>query len=752
MAGPVLSPGNLELRSTHFVIGWAAFDRGSPSFVVARRRDRVLGVERADLIRKDLRPVGSGDPLMGAFIVQFDRPLLPDEAADVMVYRAQDTEPLPSSAPELTVANSPLQVFVLGAAYSGDEELGMSIASELGLPPTGQSGAAPLFAAASVGLNVIAGSKPFLSFMRAQDLSERITKLTRSTYYFIHSSASFVEQSEGIATVRAAPFLSRCFPESHFIHLSRNPVGSVVSRMAKAGGDFAEHCRTVADEALAWSAMKEELPHYLEVSWEEMAEFPGRVAKRIAAYLHRPDSYRVLETLLGRHRQGNASRLRPVLEDTEWSPRQRSLFRDICSVLPVHGTSPPAPVAIASGRHETSILLETDHVKVLADFRDSDIAVVTFNELGSTIAGDSYWGKRFFEKLGITCVGIMTPRPNWYPRRDMETAVAVINKALAGKRIITYGHSQGGYGALKFSRALGASVVLSFSPQFSIDPDEVGAVDVRFTRYHDRALEGGARIGPEDIGGRAMIVWDPLDPLDDWHVRRLTAYPGVTAVLLPFMGHDTVRLMADSGAGREVFALLRTRQTVTAATVRGVLRRNRYLSESYRRARLAHLVERLPGHEELMRRFVARTTSESALVSAICDLHAGRRTRLMEHLAQVSDTDLIICGILRLWTLFRAHGFAEGELKLADTIERCLDHDLFHLLHIVNTEINIGRHESAHERLMGLAGRFGADKHVEIMQAFADILGCSDELATILAEGDTGLRRIAAVPVSQDAA
>ena len=112
---------------------------------------------------------------------------------------------------------------------------------------------------------------------------------------------------------------------------------------------------------------------------------------------------------------------------------------------------------------------------------------------------------------------------------------------------MTYGHSQGGYGALKFSRALNATTAISFGPQFSIDPAVVGDFDRRFISHYSRELNNGSPITTTDLCARNIVVSDPLHHDDRKNVNLIKYLGGVECIPAPFTGHSTIKSIVDGG-------------------------------------------------------------------------------------------------------------------------------------------------------------------------------------------------------------
>lgn len=105
------------------------------------------------------------------------------------------------------------------------------------------------------------------------------------------------------------------------------------------------------------------------------------------------------------------------------------------------------------------------------------------------------WGQEPIDKLGISTLGVVCKGNLWYPSEGMKDACAAA--AVVANRFTTcvlYGFSMGAYGALKYSRAIGATQVIALSPQWSIDPADVYSHDQRLLSYCQPNLNEGMSI------------------------------------------------------------------------------------------------------------------------------------------------------------------------------------------------------------------------------------------------------------------
>jgi hypothetical protein len=164
--------------------------------------------------------------------------------------------------------------------------------------------------------------------------------------------------------------------------------------------------------------------------------------------------------------------------------------------------------------------------------------------------GSRFWGQRFCEKADITALGFISRRPNWFPAASMAKASVAAAPMLrqASERIL-YGHSQGGYAALRYRRLLDADVAIAFCPQISIDPGAV-PFDGRFTSHFAPSLHEDMEIAPVHAAGRAYVFHDPFHAVDREHAQRIAALQERTRLIPVHMtGHGTVRAFAGTARG-----------------------------------------------------------------------------------------------------------------------------------------------------------------------------------------------------------
>lgn len=161
----------------------------------------------------------------------------------------------------------------------------------------------------------------------------------------------------------------------------------------------------------------------------------------------------------------------------------------------------------------------------------------------------------------------------------------------AGGTVVAYGHSMGGYGAVKYARAFHASCVIAFGPQYSIDPADLDGRDPRYRSYFRAALHEGMRIAANDAVPNTYVFYDPFYAADAYNAERIAEVTGCTLIPVYCTGHDCIQPFAGTAVVKELI------DRCLAADVPGL----RALANRLRRAHWArkqhlaiHLLRRHP--------------------------------------------------------------------------------------------------------------------------------------------------------------
>lgn len=196
------------------------------------------------------------------------------------------------------------------------------------------------------------------------------------------------------------------------------------------------------------------------------------------------------------------------------------------------------------------MIYSDDDIEVIYRPGSSPYLLVTFNEMEMLANGSRFWGQRFCEKADIAALGFISRRPNWFPAASIIKAVAAAAPILrAASERILYGHSQGGYAALRYRRRFDATVAIAFCPQISINPETV-SFDGRFKRHFVPGLHANMGIAHDHAAGRAYLFYDPFHAVDRRHAEEIATLQAETRLVpVPMTGHGTVRAFAGTERG-----------------------------------------------------------------------------------------------------------------------------------------------------------------------------------------------------------
>lgn len=186
--------------------------------------------------------------------------------------------------------------------------------------------------------------------------------------------------------------------------------------------------------------------------------------------------------------------------------------------------------------------------------RRSDVLLVTFDNLSSVgeYAPPQPWLQIRAANAGLSILGIMASRKDWYRNADTAPLIAALRDAdlfAQFRRVCFTGASMGGFAALAYSALVPGSVVLAFSPQTSLARG-IARFDKRY-RYAAKKWDwetpahlDAAAAAP--LAAEVHVVFDPFIPEDRAHADRITG-PGVRQVRVPHMGHRAIRQLKSVG-------------------------------------------------------------------------------------------------------------------------------------------------------------------------------------------------------------
>jgi tetratricopeptide (TPR) repeat protein len=229
------------------------------------------------------------------------------------------------------------------------------------------------------------------------------------------------------------------------------------------------------------------------------------------------------------------------------------------------------------------LIYRTDLTEVFFHEGSSEYVLVTFGNLGVRANGSDYFGRTLVEKNDITCIGFAPRYPHWYPRRDIAACIPAIAGILHRRRVVTYGDSMGGYGALKHADLVGAGIVIAGSPQYSIDPADVPH-DGRYRRHYNEELHlHDMRIHRMDTGVgsqgvRRYVLFDPIDKDDLYNLSLIAAAVEIRPFPLRYTSHYSFRVIASSTIFKQFVALALESRDIE---IRDLLRASRKRSGTY---------------------------------------------------------------------------------------------------------------------------------------------------------------------------
>ena len=189
----------------------------------------------------------------------------------------------------------------------------------------------------------------------------------------------------------------------------------------------------------------------------------------------------------------------------------------------------------------------------------SDVLAVTFDNLSSIGEYDppQPWLRWRVEKAGVSLLGIMATRKDWY--RNPDTAALIIALRDAGlfarfRRVVFIGASMGGFACLSYLPLVPGAAALAFSPQSTL-AKSLAPFEKRY-RYASRKWDwsspdhlDAAEAGR--IGAEVTLVYDPFVREDRAHARRIQG-PGVRHVPVPLTGHRAIRQIKEIGGLEEL--------------------------------------------------------------------------------------------------------------------------------------------------------------------------------------------------------
>ena len=200
-----------------------------------------------------------------------------------------------------------------------------------------------------------------------------------------------------------------------------------------------------------------------------------------------------------------------------------------------------------------TVIYEDEQIRVLFWKGSSDKVVITFGDLISLAKETRYFADTPLKKLGLSAIGFMAKRGNWFPQKSMhlaaKVAVPLINDY---NNNVIYGGSMGGYAALKYSKLLKGRVIISLCPQWSIDPVECKGFETGYEKHFTPEMSGMG-ITKDDLAGNIFTFYDPAYAKDSFHLQKIRqlGYP-MHVIHVPHSDHHVTTVLAGTQSMSEL--------------------------------------------------------------------------------------------------------------------------------------------------------------------------------------------------------
>lgn len=275
------------------------------------------------------------------------------------------------------------------------------------------------------------------------------------------------------------------------------------------------------------------------------------------------------------------------------------------------------------------MLFDGAHLQLIHQPGPNGPTLITFDIMHARANGQNAFARKLALRLGLNLLAFVPHHPCWYPASEMARAAAICRAHVTGAAI-AYGASMGGYGALRWGKAAGASHVLACSPQISIDPAMTEPRDRRYHRHFDAALHRDMRCLADHLPGTAAVLYDPLFAPDAFQAGLAKGMAGLHLMPLPHMGHATAECVAGSENAGMVFAdLLAGRMGALQTRLLG----QRKLRPVWRIRLALAAIDR--GRAEVARRLIDTAIAEDPLASTMAlarlETRLGRTERAVAH-------------------------------------------------------------------------------------------------------------------------
>lgn len=150
------------------------------------------------------------------------------------------------------------------------------------------------------------------------------------------------------------------------------------------------------------------------------------------------------------------------------------------------------------------------------------------------------FGEAFFQKLNVNAIYVVSKWNHWWNTPEFGSALLAVADFVGGlrpQRLVTYGSSMGGLGALLASHYLNPTETLAVCPQYSMDT-RVVPFEKRWKVYTANITFGPDMMASTPSKGKTYIFVDLLFESDRRHFEMIRAVRDATPIPVNFAGHD----------------------------------------------------------------------------------------------------------------------------------------------------------------------------------------------------------------------
>lgn len=287
----------------------------------------------------------------------------------------------------------------------------------------------------------------------------------------------------------------------------------------------------------------------------------------------------------------------------------------------------------------SELIFEDDEIQAFWFQGESPYVIISFGDMSYLANGRGFSIEIPVSKNGMSCLGVMAKRANWYPRGSLVHLRQAAEPYLAryGERIL-YGPSMGGHAALKASALMGARTTIALCPQWSINPADGAGNELGWKDYFRADLMGDMKLTSSDLAGKIYLFIDPHNSVDAYHSKKITELSSyVQTIPVMHCDHNITPVLSGSRNLRSLISLCRENNTNTLTRFVNWVRRPHFF-------RKKALIERgLKLKPSLTVHVVCRGLESDPLLQEIVGyLGSSFMTHVLEHGSSPHDYDRYI--------------------------------------------------------------------------------------------------------------